>query len=213
MSFIERHFLEPQRRMKQSHFEELTLLDGQVVFLGDSITEGGAWNEWFPQAPVINRGIGGDTTDGVLKRLDTAIHHPSQVFLLIGTNDLALRRPVDEIRANQRAIVEGIVTRAPETDLTIQSVMPRKPKFHARIERLNNTYRALAQEFGATYLDLWPALSDGAGALNPTFTLDGLHLNGAGYRAWTGLLRPYVHATRLKHPEREQNTSTLLESP
>lgn len=74
----------------------------------------------------------------------------------------------------------------------IQSVMPRALKYRPRIAVLNGRYRALAKEHDATYLDLWPALSDGNGALRPDFSLDKLHLNGAGYRAWVGELGPYV---------------------
>jgi lysophospholipase L1-like esterase len=192
--FIEKHFMEPQRRIKALHFEELTLPGGEVVFLGDSITEGGMWHEWFPGLPIVNRGIGGDTTDGVLRRLHSAIQHPSKVFLLIGTNDFAFRRPEADTLANARQIVQRIREAAPDAELVIQSVMPRKRKYRDRIERLNAEYRALAQEFGATYLDLWPMLSDAAGELRAEFTLDGLHLNGAGYRVWVEALSPYVRS-------------------
>lgn len=192
--------MDPLRRMKASLFDELTLNDGAIVFLGDSITEGGAWHEWFPDLPVINRGIGGDTTDGVLARLDSAIASPSQVFLLIGTNDLALRRPMDNVLANQRAIVAAIA--ASGAQLFIQSVLPRKnvKKYGQRINQLNQNAEALANEYGATYLDLTPIFSDAAGELRQDFTRDGLHLNGAGYRAWVEVLRPLLR-TRENVPD------------
>ena len=63
-----------------------------VVFLGDSITQG--WHDdldgSFPELKVANRGISGDTTRGVLIRLqeDVLALHPRAVVLLIGTNDL-----------------------------------------------------------------------------------------------------------------------------
>lgn len=190
--FLERRFIDPLRRMKTSQFEELTLKGGEIVFLGDSITEGGAWSEWFPGLHVVNRGIGGDTTDGVLARLDTAIQQPSKVFLLIGTNDLAFRRPIAAVLENAAFIVGGIRSLAPDAKLVVQSVMPRALKYRSRIELLNERYRALAEEHDATYLDLWPVLSDGRGALKSDFSLDELHLNGAGYRAWVGELESYV---------------------
>ena len=58
------------------------------MFLGDSITEGGLWDAWFQELPALNRGIGGDTTEDILARLDSAIDQPTAVSLLIGTNDL-----------------------------------------------------------------------------------------------------------------------------
>ena len=200
MGFIER-IMDRQRRMLALQFDQLPLAGGEIVFLGDSITEAGRWHEWFPDLPVVNRGIGGDTTDGVLRRMDSAINAPSKVFLLIGTNDISFRRPRDLVHANQRAIIEQIRARAPHADLYVQSVMPRTRKYRQRIDELNSRFRELAAEFGGTYLDLWPALSDAKGELNADFSLDRLHLNGAGYRAWTAVLRPLVYTTSSAHRE------------
>ena len=172
----------------------MSFIEREVVFLGDSITAGGAWHEWFPDVPVVNRGIDGDTTDGVLNRLDSVISEPSKVFLLIGTNDLTFRRPIEQVFANQRSIIGGILTRAPRASLLVQSVMPRTREFRARLDQLNARYSALVDEFGATYVDLWPALSTPEGEMDPAFSLDRLHLNEAGYRAWTTVLQPLVRS-------------------
>jgi lysophospholipase L1-like esterase len=66
---------------------------GSIVFLGDSITDFFRVNEFFPGVYVINRGISGDTTDGVLNRLAESVYElsPSKIFLMIGTNDLGNR--------------------------------------------------------------------------------------------------------------------------
>jgi hypothetical protein len=69
---------------------------GAIVFLGDSITQGwGDVGSSFPGVKVANRGISGDTTRGVLIRLqeDVISLNPRGVVLLIGTNDLEGRRP------------------------------------------------------------------------------------------------------------------------
>ena len=69
-----------------TQFDELSVEQGDVVFLGDSITRGGSWYELHPDSPIRNRGIGGDTTSGVLARLHQVTSgKPSQVLLLIGT--------------------------------------------------------------------------------------------------------------------------------
>ena len=192
MKFMERVFMDPPRRMKSSQFDLLKPPGGAIVFLGDSITEWGAWQEWFPGTLVVNRGIGGDTTEGVLKRLDAAIDGPAGVFLLVGTNDLALRVPVGDIMARHREIIEQIGIRAPRAWLTVQSVMPRQRKFRDRIQVLNENLERIAAEVGATYLDLWPLLDDGTGQLKPRYTEDGLHLNGLAYREWAAKLAPIV---------------------
>ncbi|MFB2554414.1 GDSL-type esterase/lipase family protein [Herbiconiux liangxiaofengii] len=198
---IEKRFMAPARRMKQTQFEELAPAGGEIVFLGDSITEGGAWHEWFPTVRVLNRGIDGDTTDGVLARLGTALRSgPSAVFLLIGTNDLALKRPREQTRANVDEIVRLIRDEGRGPEVVLQSVMPRQERFRPRVEELNREYQEIASRRGARYLDLWPALADAHGALNSQFTLDGLHLTGAGYRAWTTVLEPLVLTHREARP-------------
>jgi lysophospholipase L1-like esterase len=166
-----------------------------VVFLGDSITEGGLWDELFPDFPVLNRGIGGDTTVDLRERLDDAINEPRVVSLLIGTNDLhgpRQRRDLDGIAARCRAIVERIRERAPEAGVLLNGLMPRTA-FHAeRLKALNGRYRSIAAETGASYIDLWPAFADPAGELRNELTRDHLHLTAEGYRVWAGVLGPHV---------------------
>src|SRR5205807_6682662 len=82
---------------------------GAVVMLGDSITQG--WNDdfsaWFPGLKIANRGISGDTSRGVLSRLqeDVLALEPRAVVLLIGTNDLEEHAEPDTIAANLKLIL------------------------------------------------------------------------------------------------------------
>ena len=71
---------------------------------GDSLTEGIDWRELFPDVKILNRGIGGDTSAGVLNRLDEVIgRHPKIVVLMIGANDLRMGVPVPQVAANIRS--------------------------------------------------------------------------------------------------------------
>src|SRR5690349_16498569 len=71
-------------------FEKEPVVTGKIIFLGNSITEGGQWTKLTGDASVINRGISGDITYGVLKRLPDIIKRkPSKLFILIGINDIA----------------------------------------------------------------------------------------------------------------------------
>jgi lysophospholipase L1-like esterase len=170
---------------------------GSVVLLGDSITEAGIWNEWFPEHRTLNRGIGWDTVGGVIARLDGALPDPRAVSLLIGTNDLTglgRSRDVEDIAEQMQDLVRRIRERAPGAALLVNSVMPRSAWFAPRIRRLNEHYRTIAADAGATYVDLWPALADGDGQLRKELTTDGLHLTSAGYRAWVDVLRPQLAA-------------------
>ncbi|MFE5286221.1 GDSL-type esterase/lipase family protein [Nocardia sp. NPDC056611] len=194
-----RYMLRTSIAMRASQFEQLPAPTGRVVFFGDSITEGGLWDEWFPQVRPVNRGIGGNTVDDLRARLDTAIDAPEAIFLLIGTNDLGLGQTPGQVGENLRRLVEEIRERAPHTPLHVQSVMPRRAKFAERIRELNSAAWQIAAEADAWYIDLWPALADSNGALRPEFTRDGLHLSGAGYAAWVEVLRPHVAALSIDH--------------
>jgi len=190
----------PGQEMKRTQFAELVPQPKAVVMLGDSITEGGIWNEWLPNQNILNRGIGGETAPQVLARTHTAISEPKAVFLLIGTNDLTLRYAPGEIAANVEAILQRIHATAPDAKLYVQSIMPRGRRWRTSITATNPMLAQVARQQEAEYLDLWPTLADEQGNLREGFSLDGLHLTGAGYRAWCGVLRP--HITKEAQPAR-----------
>lgn len=183
----------PGQRMRASQFEKFPLVEDDIVFLGDSITEQGIWGEWFPSSNVRNRGIGGDVTSGVLERLHSAVPpRAGSVFILIGTNDLGRGLSPSETAANLGTILANIAQANPTVALYVQSVMPRSRKYRARILELNQLYRDIAAEAGVIWIDLWPALASPEGDLRNEFTLDGLHLSGEGYAAWADVMRPHV---------------------
>ena len=179
---------------RRTQFDALGPVRARVVMLGDSITEFGNWDEWFPDVPIANRGIGGEISSQVLARLRSAIDQPLAVFLLVGTNDLAFDVAQPEIARNVAAILEGIERVAPGTPVVVQSVMPRALVFRDEIVALNQRLQdVVAKAPGhVRYLDLWPALATPEGALRPELTEDRLHLNGSGYREWAGVLRPIM---------------------
>lgn len=183
-----------QQDMRASQFALLVPAPGAVVFVGDSITHGGLWDEWFPDALVVNRGSGGETSADVLRRIDAAINAPAAVFLLIGTNDISHLSSLPSIVGNIREILSRVKRLAPDAPIYLQSVMPRSKAFAGHVKALNDALRTLVADQGAqiNYLDLWPALAAPDGALRAEFTGDQLHLNGAGYKAWVAALRPYV---------------------
>jgi len=181
--------------MRRSQFAELPKAPDRVVFLGDSITEGGLWDEWFADLPTLNRGIGGDTVGGVLERLDSSVHAPRAVSLLIGTNDLAgLGRShrVDDIARQIDTLLSSIRVIAPDAPLLVHGVMPRSKSLADEIQQLNVRIEQLAAQHSAEFIDLWPALVGPDRALRKDLTGDGVHLNGAGYRTWIDILRPHL---------------------
>jgi len=175
----------PQQQRLATQYELLEVQPGDTVFLGDSITYGGRWNELFPNASTRQRGIDGDTTTGVLARLTPiAEARPGQVFLLIGTNDLFFGVPEAEIIANIVTIIDRIHTASPETDIFVQSVLPRAARYQERIESLNaKLEEAIAEK--ATCINLYPLFLDDAGtSIDNVLSNDELHLLGPGYLIW-----------------------------
>ena len=181
-----RSFLEGHQARLVSAFEAFPLAPDDIVFLGDSITEGGPWEEMFPDLRVRNRGIGGDTSDGVLARLEQVTRAtPTKVFLLIGTNDLFRGASEDEIVANITEILDQLKQETPDTEVYVQSVLPRAPSYRAEIEALNSRLAEVALEHGSAWVDLYPAFLDPeTGGIRAELSNDELHLLGPGYALW-----------------------------
>src|SRR5262249_25368365 len=83
-----------------------------VVMLGDSITAWTDWNALLPSFDVANHGVSGDTTQGVLRRIDSIVAmHPRCIAVMIGINDLLHeQRSVQQILQNYTAIVDRLST-------------------------------------------------------------------------------------------------------
>lgn len=184
-------------------FEALPTSKSDIIFLGNSITNGGEWAELLGNQHAKNRGISGDTTQGVLDRLSTITKgKPSKIFLLIGTNDLSRGKSVDEVAKNVAKIVERVKRESPKTKLYVQSVFPVNPKFNKflghmnrqkDIAVLNAKIKAIAARHGVTYIDVYKALViPSTDVMNPEYTNDGLHLLGKGYLKWVDVLKPYL---------------------
>lgn len=180
---------------KTSLFDVLPVYSDDIVFLGNSITDGGEFAELFDMPNIKNRGIRSDVITGVEKRLTQVTSgRPAKIFLLIGINDVSHGLTVDQLAARYERLVRKIREQTPDTKLYIQSVMPINNDFNRYknlkgrekvIPALNNRLQTIAAQNGAEYVDLTKALESAPDKLNPKYTNDGLHLNGPGYRAWT----------------------------
>ena len=141
---------------------------------------------------VRNRGIGGDVTAGVLARIEQVRHgQPAQVFLLIGTNDLSLGVTEADIVSNVREIVDEIHVGSPETEVYVQSVLPRAAEYGEQIESLNVAIQP-AIDGVATWIDLYPIFLDDDGSIKDDYSNDELHLHGAGYLVWRDAIKHLV---------------------
>ena len=169
-------------------------MNGGVAFVGDSITEGGDWAAAFPGVETRNYGIGGDTTVGLNNRFAQIVAaRPAKVFLLIGTNDLNNdRRPPAEIVANCERLLERFARELPQTQVYVQSVLPREPNNAEGVREINEGLRRITAARGVPYVDIYTPFAVEGGILDPAVTYDQLHLNGAGYDRWRALIDPLV---------------------
>lgn len=187
---------------RSSLFNKLSITSKDIVFIGNSITNGAEWNELFPQKRVKNRGISGDTSEGVFDRLDAVVKgKPAKIFILIGVNDISREIKVETIVLNMKRIVEKIQKESPKTKIYIQSILPVNPDFemfkgHMKpelIKEINQFYQNIAQEYKVNYIDLYSHfLEDGTDKMNKKYTNDGLHLLGEGYLLWREIVKPYL---------------------
>ncbi len=188
---------------------EFALLDkeakkGEVVLVGDSLTDNYPVNECFLNKDyrVYNRGIGGDTSEGLKKRLEESVFllSPSVVVLLIGINDFALKSgsTPSSIATSIQEIVEEIHKKLPNASIILEGLYPVNKSADPKIDRgsVDNKDNELILETnglfkkikGVHYLDLSKVLADENGELRLEYTREGLHLNADGYFAIT----PYI---------------------
>ncbi|HEV7331699.1 MAG TPA: GDSL-type esterase/lipase family protein [Flavisolibacter sp.] len=180
-------------------FNSLGGLKKATVFLGNSITERGQWGELLPGEIIMNRGIGGDNTFGVLARLgDVTKYKPKRIFLLIGINDLGRGLPIEVISNNYKRIIQQIKTESPKTKLYVQSVLPMNESLlkavylknkKDSVTKLNESIRAIAKAEGVPYINLHPVFADIKGELKEAFTQDGIHLRPSAYVEWVTFLK------------------------
>lgn len=186
---------------RKSLFEILPETKNEVVFLGNSITDGSEWSELLQNKHAVNRGISGDTSEGVLNRLYQVTRaQPAKVFLLIGINDLSKNISPDTLFVNIVRIVSTITKKSPKTKVYVQSIFPVNNTFKTfashtsrtpQVKDINERLRSICPKLGATYVDLFSVLKNpNDDLLNPMYTNDGLHLLGEGYKAWAKAIQP-----------------------
>lgn len=174
---------------------------GSVIFLGNSITEFGNWQTLLNDSSVINRGIAGDNTFGVLARLEDVItRQPDKLFIKIGINDISQNIPVSIIVKNIFTIVEMVKAKSPGTKIYVHSILPTNDNVkdeypdafnkNVQINLVNKQLERHAKEKKFIYIDLSKELSDKNGKLDVKYAgPDGLHLNKIGYQTWVNLLK------------------------
>lgn len=172
----------------------------KIIMLGDSIIEGAAWNELLGIQCIANRGVSGDTTEGILARLpDIYKLNPEICFLMTGINDIENSVPAETIINNMEIIIEELRSNGIQviTQSTIYAAKNIKnwKKMNAEIDKINFWLEEYSRGRNLLYIDINKLLKSG-NALNAEYTYDGIHLLAAGYQKWKDLLLPVIEKCR-----------------
>jgi lysophospholipase L1-like esterase len=208
--------LGPRHQLSYDQWVELLRQEAQVVAAQNperlGILAGDSISLWFPAELLpderiwLNQGISGETTTGLLERLDLFDEtEPEIIFIMIGINDLIRGESPDLVISNIRRIIRYLNHTHPQAQIVVQSILPHGGEKSAwegrakllalpnsRIQDINQELALIAEDFGAYFLDLYPLFTDAQGNLNPALSTDGLHLNAQGYLVWRSALQLYT---------------------
>lgn len=165
--------------------ENKTLSSVDVVFLGDSLTDGCDVARYYPDYRCLNRGIAGDTTYGLLERLSVSVLDVDcrAIVLLIGANNI--RTMFD----NYEEILRTLSERKPGVPVIVLSLSALGRDWtdlnRTAVEN-NRVLKPLAEKYGYTFVDIFTVLQDPqTGAIVEAYTSDGCHWTHEGYCAVT----------------------------
>ncbi len=201
---------------KISEFKESPIGFDKIVFLGNSITQGLLRHtDKLLGNNIVNRGISGDHTDGVLARLKEITHYkPKAVYLLIGVNDLfednrSKPERTPEYVANNIFLISDIINeKSPNTKIFIQTILPinnkqylsKKPDIEFLFdnyspsinEQIDEVNKIIKSDSSLNIINLHSAFLNEDLQLNPKFSTDGVHLNELGYQNWIDIINPIL---------------------
>ncbi|AMQ07712.1 lysophospholipase [Sporosarcina psychrophila] len=178
---------------KKSIFDQSDVKDVHKIFIGDSLTDYGEFQEYFPNEVVLNRGIRNDVSKGVLNRIKEVVNRsPKEAYLMIGVNDIRYSKGSENFEKHITAIVKSF--EGESSKLFIQSILPVNNELfgneisNEKVKQFNEVLQRIAEENGIEYIDLHSSFVDKNGQLDEKFTIDGIHLNGEGYKIWIDAL-------------------------
>ncbi|MEH1912002.1 MAG: SGNH/GDSL hydrolase family protein [Nostoc sp.] len=205
------------RRHQLTYQEWVDILKQEAKVAADqrpphlTILAGDSLSLWFPPELLpegknwLNQGISGETSNGLLKRLNIFDRtQPEVIFVMIGINDLIRGMSDRVILDHQRQIISYLRKVHPTAQIVVQSILPHGAESatwkgrdkllivaNSRIRELNQQLQSISTKKGVKYLDLYPLFTNKQGNLRREFTTDGLHLSPEGYIVWRSALQIY----------------------
>ena len=182
-------------KVEQFEEENKSIIPGEtdVVFLGDSLTDGCDLSLYYPEYTTLNRGIGGDTTIGLEKRLDVSVYavQPKVVVMLIGANNFST------MFDNYENILISLKENLPQSKIILVSLTSMGGTWgkNNNLAAFNNVkIRALAEKYGYEFVDVYtPLLNFETNEIYVEYTSDGGHLTHEGYLVLTGEIKTVIN--------------------
>jgi lysophospholipase L1-like esterase len=183
--------------------------DIDVLLMGDSITDWwgkqgkAVFEKHFAPLKTANFGIAGDTTQGVLWRMDNGElegYTPKLMMLMIGTNNIGFGgkgNTPEEIAEGIKAVVDKFRGKFPEAKVLLLGVFPRNAKADSPPRVAVNNINTIISKYDdgkfVRYMDIGDKFLDKDGTLPKTVMPDALHPNQRGYEIWAEAVMPTIH--------------------
>ena len=208
VQLLENWLLKEQEKIQTKYRElnQVSVLEPDIIFIGDSIVEYYPLQELFGTTKtIVNRGIRGYQTGLLLENLDAHLYGGAvdQIVLLIGTNDIGKDVSMNEALENLEGVIQSIAREYPLSQIKLVSILPVNKgkeykqtvyiRTNEKIREWNQAYEALASAYmQVDFVPVYDSLTDSEGQLQSDYTTDGLHLSVAGYQALSEALKEYL---------------------
>ena len=205
VQLLENWLLKEQAKIQTKYRElnQISLLEPDMIFIGDSIVEYYPLQELLGTAKtIVNRGIRGYQTGLLLENLDAHLYGDAvdQIVLLIGTNDIGKDILMNEALDNLEGVIQSLNRDYPLSQIKLVSILPVNEgeeykqtvyiRTNEKIREWNQAYEALASAYmQVDFVPIYDSLTDSEGQLQSTYTTDGLHLSVAGYQVLSEALK------------------------
>ena len=205
VQLLENWLLKEQEKIQTKYRElnQVSVLEPDIIFIGDSIVEYYPLQELFGDAmTIVNRGIRGYQTRLLLENLDAHLYGDAvdQIVLLIGTNDIGKDVSMNETLDNLERVIQSIARDYPLSQIKLLSILPVNEgeeykqtvyiRTNEKIREWNQAYEALASAYiQVDFVPVYDSLIDSEGQLKKDYTTDGLHLSVAGYQVLSEALK------------------------
>ncbi|EMG33015.1 SGNH/GDSL hydrolase family protein [Streptococcus oralis] len=205
VQLLENWLLKEQEKIQTKYRElnQVSVLEPDIIFIGDSIVEYYPLQELFGVAKtIVNRGIRGYQTGLLLENLDAHLYGDAvdQIVLLIGTNDIGKDISINDALDNLERVIQSIARDYPLSQIKLLSILPVNEgerykqtvyiRTNEKIREWNQAYEALASAYmQVDFVPVYDSLTDTEGQLKKDYTTDGLHLSVAGYQVLSEALK------------------------